>query len=299
MKKSFSLLLILAFTIQMKAQTTNCAFNRPFITVHFGTGNVRDVNTTVPDNYERISGSCPNDGYYSYTAYTTDCFGDQWFTLNEDHTPGDISGNMLVVNSSNDRGTFFNTTLNSFKGGTTYEFSLWLMNICKVSSPCPFTLLPNITISLQTLAGKPIGLFRTGEVPRLEAPYWRRYMAIFTTPPSETALTLTMINNNPGGCGNDFALDDITFRECVQQIPLVITAPKIPIVAKKPHPILNQLPKKATPAPVKTQAPIVQIIKPQKDTQVYSTPVLKQTAVSFPTPPPVLTTRENTLVKRI
>ncbi|MEO6673980.1 MAG: hypothetical protein ABIN93_11170 [Ginsengibacter sp.] len=147
--------------------------------------------------------------------------------------------------------------------------------------------------------GLTIAQFCTGEVPRLEAPYWRRYMAIFTTPPSETALTLTMINNNPGGCGNDFALDDITFRECVQQIPLAITAPKIPGVAKKPHLILNRLPKKATSMPVKNEAPIVQIIKPQKDTQVYSTPVLKQMAVGFPTPPPVLTTRENALVKRI
>ena len=152
MKKSFFLLLILALTFQMKAQPANCEFNRSFITIHFGTGNVRDVNTAVPLNYKRISGSCPNDGYYSYTAYTSDCFVGQWHTLDQDHTPGDVSGNMLLVNSSHDKGTFFTTTLNGFKSGTTYEFSLWLMNVCKVNSPCPFTLLPNITIQLQTFS---------------------------------------------------------------------------------------------------------------------------------------------------
>jgi hypothetical protein len=38
-------------------------------------------------------------------------------------------------------------------------------------------------------------------------------------PKGVSTLTLVMINHAPGGCGNDFAVDDITFRECVPPPP--------------------------------------------------------------------------------
>ncbi|MEO6455544.1 MAG: hypothetical protein ABIN97_15800 [Ginsengibacter sp.] len=299
MKESVFFLLILPFVLQLKAQPANCEFKQPVITIHFGAGNVRDLNTDVSGNYERIPGSCPNDGYYSYTPYTSDCFGDQWFTLNEDHTPGDISGNMMMVNSSHKIGTFFSITLNGLKGGTTYEFALWLMNVCKISSPCPFPLLPNITILLQTQAGKSVAQFGTGEVVRREEPKWTRYTAFFTTPPSETTLTLIMINNNPGGCGNDFALDDITFRECIKPTPLVKTIPVTIPPAKQSPVTLKPLPKKPTPVPVTSKPVTEQIIKPKQDSPKYSTPELKPVPPVLPPAPRILTTRENILVKQI
>ena len=35
-----------------------------------------------------------------------------------------------------------------------------------------------------------------------------------------------MSDNEPSGCGNDFALDDITFRECVKQTTQVTRTSK-------------------------------------------------------------------------
>jgi hypothetical protein len=39
-------------------------------------------------------------------------------------------------------------------------------------------------------------------------------MDLFTTPAGVNNIVLRMVNNAPGGCGNDLALDDITFRPC-------------------------------------------------------------------------------------
>jgi hypothetical protein len=283
----------------MKAQSSNCTFKKPLITIHFGSGNARDVNTDMPLYYDRVRSSCPTDGHYTYTSYTSDCFHGDWFTLNEDHTAGDVSGNMLLVNSAYSTGIFLETTINGLKGGTTYEFGVWLMNVCKITEKCPFPLLPNITIMLRTTSGKTIAKFGTGEVARVPVPHWTQHRAVFTTPASETSLTLVMVNNKPGGCGNDFALDDITFRECVKQPPVATTRLKTPLAAKKQPVTANQPPKKATSVPVKNHERSVQIVKPHKDSQVYSTPVVKLKPQNFPPPPSILRTRENTVVKQI
>lgn len=299
MKKLLFLLLTLPFTFQLKAQPANCTFKKPLITVHFGTGNVRDVNTEVPYNYGPVTSFCPTDGHYTYTSYTSDCFRGDWLTLPEDHTPGDVDGNMMLVNASPGSGTFLTTTINGLKSGTIYEFGAWLMNVCKPTDKCPFPLLPRISIRLQTPAGKIVAQFSTGELVRREEPHWTQYRALFTTPSSETPLTLTMIDEAPGGCGNDFALDDITFRECVRPTPVVATTPKAPIAIKRPSAVSKPVLKKQTPAPVKRQTPIVKIANPPTDLPVPTTPVLTQKSPVFPAPPPVLTTRANPLVKQI
>jgi len=274
-------------------------FKPPQITIHFGSGNVYDINTGGYSNYERVQNYCPNDGHYAYTNYTSDCFGGAWHTVTEDHTPGDISGNMMLVNSSYNPGSFFRVKLNGLKSGSVYQFALWLMNVCKISDPCPSVLLPDITIRLQTETGTTVAQFGTGEIIRTEEPHWTQYRALFTMPASETSLTLTMINNNPGGCGNDFALDDITFRECVLPTPAVTTTAKKTVVTKKQTATIKTPTKKTTTEPVKSKPPIIQIEKPKKDSQVYSTPVLKKLLPVFPPPPPVLITRTNLLVKQI
>jgi hypothetical protein len=179
LKKLLFLLFTLAFTFRPKAQPANCTFKQPLITIHFGAGNVSDVNTEAPSNYRRVISTCPTDGHYTYTSYTSDCFRGDWLTLPEDHTPGDVDGNMMLVNASPGAGTFLTTTVNGLKTGTTYEFAVWLMNVCKPTDKCPFPLLPSITILLQTPAGKIVAQFGTGELIRREAPHWTQYRALF------------------------------------------------------------------------------------------------------------------------
>jgi hypothetical protein len=288
-KKLLFLSLIL-YCFPLRGQPRLCNFKPPFITIHFGTGNVKDVNQDFLQNYERRGTSCPVDGYYSYASYTSNCFNDDWHTLAEDHTPTDQNGNMMLVNGAPDAGTFLKTTLNGFKSNTTYEFSVWLMNLCKPSDKCPFPLLANITIRLETQEGKLITQFKTGELPRIDVPVWKQYRGDFTTPAAGSNLVLIMIDHVPGGCGNDFALDDISFRECVPPVPVVITAPKKTPVKTQPA---------KTPAPAIREANISKEVKLQRDSVPKSINVVQDSRPVLSKPPPILTTRINELVKQI
>jgi hypothetical protein len=206
---------------------------------------------------------------------------------------------MLLVNSSYTRGVFFQTKISGLKSNTIYEFALWLMNVCKISSNCPYPLLPDLTIRLQTLDGRSVAKFNTGEIARQDIPLWRRYRAEFITPPNETTLAVIMENNNRGGCGNDFALDDITLRECIKPTPVVRKEPTAKPVIKKPPTVAKQVEKKPVPVPVKKETRVVQVIKPLKDSVAYNPPPLKTKINVFPPPPPILTRRATTLAKQI
>ena len=294
MKELVLLLFILCSHFLLKAQTANCEFKQPVVTINFGSGDQEDVTDPLAD-YQRVRSYCPTDGHYTITDYTGDCFRGDWLTLDEDHTPGDAAGNMMIVNSSYNPGVFFTTTVNGLKSNTTYEFSLWLMNVCRISEKCPFPLLPNLTIQLLTKTGKTVAQFGTGEVARRAAPHWTPYRAIFATGP-ETSLTIVMTNNKHGGCGNDFALDDISFRECVKTPPAARTTSKKPSETKRQTASAKPPPKKTTA--VKKQPP-PQTAKAQKDSQKTTTPVLKWKPTDFPPPPSVLRTRTNSLVKHL
>jgi len=254
------------------------------------------MNKAMLPNYRQVFHSCPSDGYYAYVAATSGCFGGDWHNLTEDHTPGDQDGNMMLVNASYYQGTFLSTTVSGFKGGTTYRFGAWMMNLCRITKKCPSLLLPNITIRLQTPEGKIIAEFTTGELQRVPAPRWRQYQGIFTMPPATTTLKLTMIDQFPSGCGNDFALDDITFQECGKVLPVVAAKPT---TAKQRPPTKGEPKKKPITAAVKTKPNGVPVKKPLSTVAAPVPAISKPNLPVFPPPPAVLTTRTNELVKRI
>ena len=310
MRKLLLIIIFLAFAFTTEAQRENCILKTPQITIHFGAGGaVSESNEMVPARYARVNHYCPSDGYYTFTPYTSRCFRDDWHTLMEDHTVGDEDGNMLLINSSPLAGAFFKTTVNGLKPATKYEFSTWMMNVCRITEKCPFPLLPDITIRLQTPAGKVVAQLGIGEVARVESPRWTQYNFMFTTT-SESSLEILMVNHNPGGCGNDFAMDDITFRECVPPPPPpkktpVVTKPAPKKVAsttpvKKPAPKIVKKPAsrpavkktESKPAPQKAVLPVI------KDTVTIAPPEERKRP-PLPPPPRVLTTRANTLVKVI
>ena len=304
LKAHLLLFLLLIQYVCTRAQTLNCNFKKPVVTIHFGSGNIPDVNLAEPTYYERVGGSCPTDGHYTYTSYTSDCFRGDWQTLEEDHTPGDASGNMLIVNSAYTTGVFFQAHVPNLQGGKIYEFGVWLMNVCRITDKCPFPLLPNLSIKLVNPDGKIIAQSSTGEVIRQPTPKWTQYRFIFTLPTSESDLRIIMVNNKPGGCGNDFAMDDITFRECIKVDPPVTSARKTPpatkpsIAAKDAKPATKKPAAKAPPVAVQTKPREVQIIRPQRDSS-SSAPVIKPKTRVFAPPPPVLTRRTTTLAKQI
>jgi hypothetical protein len=292
LKKFGFIFLILFFALSLKAQQTSCVLKPPQFTIHFGAGNVRDISGDEIFGYQRVFRSCPTDGYYSFSSYTSRCFNDDWHTLIEDHTAGDADGNMLLVNAGEAGDVFLKTPITGLKSNTIYELGLWLMNLCRPTDKCPYPLLPNLSIRLETPEGKLIASIVTGELPRFDDPKWTRHRAYFTTPASTKTLMLVMADNIPSGCGNDFAVDDITFRECVKQVtPKTTTATKPPTNQK-------QIPKKIIPTPQKKD-PDVLVLKPKTDTIAKVNSVVKQDQKIFTSTPLVLRTRENPLIRRI
>jgi hypothetical protein len=301
LKKLGFILIILLFAFISKAQQTNCTFLPPQFTIHFGAGNILDVNSDDLYSYRRVAHYCPSDGYYSFASYTSACFNDDWHTLYEDHTGGDANGNMLLVNAGRGGAVFLKMPVTGLKSNTIYELGVWLMNLCRPTNKCPFPLLPDLNIRLETPEGKIVANIVTGELPRVEDPKWTQHRALFTTPAATPTLMLVMMDKNPSGCGNDFALDDITFRECVKQITQVTTAPKTtpqtkPPTTKKPSTTQKLAPKNTTTA---RQKEVQEVIKPNTDTVSKAISDVKQNQKIFPPPPLVLKTRENALVKKI
>ena len=202
-------------TFSLHAQLCSGSLGDPVVNITFGQGsNPGPPLETGVTNYGYRSTGCPGDGFYGIGTSTVACFNDSWHTINEDHTPGDNNGYMMIINASNSPGVFYIDTVQGLCGGTTYEFASWILNVIKPSSCNSNSNRPNVTFLIETLSGQNLLTYETGDIFPSGVPAWKQYGNFFTTPATVTALIIRMINNAPGGCGNDLLLDDITFRPC-------------------------------------------------------------------------------------
>ncbi len=293
--------LLIAISAQnVIAQPVNCVFRDTLFKIDFGNARTQqEFNLRSLRNYQRAFSSCPDDGFYSYSTQTANCFNDEWITLKEDHTPGDNGGKMFLVNAASSASSFFLISLDGFKQHTRYEFGVWMLNLCKVNRPCP-PLPPNILITLQTTAGKKLAAFKTGQVASSAYPAWKKYFAYFTTPADGQKLILKMENLIDGGCGNDFAMDDITFRECYPEVPPVARIEKK--VEEKPvDRIVTETVKQVVkdPEPVQLRKNTAEIKQVQAEEKKPVISVLPKKAVSNIPLPQVILTRENPVIKTI
>ncbi len=199
----------------VQAQVCDNNFGDPVVDITFGSGN-GGGGYAPSASYTYTTSTCPNDGYYTITTQTSQCFGDTWHTILSDHTG---SGAFMLVNASYDPGDFFVSTVKDLCPNNTYEFSAWVMNVVK-SRAVP--ILPNLVFRIETPAGVVLSSYSTGDIPVTDAPQWIKYGFVFTTPVNSRDVVLRITNNAPGGNGNDLALDDITFRPCQKKIPSAI-----------------------------------------------------------------------------
>ncbi|WP_293306377.1 gliding motility-associated C-terminal domain-containing protein [Pedobacter sp. UBA5917] len=147
------------------------------------------------------------DGEYTITK-TTAGLNPGWLQNIVNHTPNDPNGYMMVVNASGDLGVFYQTIVTDLCPNTTYEFSAWIINILRDRG-----IRPNVKFSIQNNGVDILPVpFSTNDIP--ENTGWIRYATTFVTPTNLGIITLKMTNQNPGGNGNDLALDDITFSAC-------------------------------------------------------------------------------------
>ncbi len=195
----------------------------PLVNITFGHGaNPGAPLAAAATGYSFVSGDCPNDGFYTVRTNTSGCFGDSWHNLTTDHT-GDGSGYFMLVNASYDPGTFYVDTVKGLCGGSTYEFAAWIINVISSSACGNNSTQPDLTFTIESTAGTVLQTYNTGSIPPTGSPQWKQYGFFFATPAGAGNVVLRIVNNAPGGCGNDLALDDITFRPCGPQLTPSVT----------------------------------------------------------------------------
>ncbi len=221
--------------ISLTPHTPPCAsLTNVLYTQNFGTGTV--LTTTIP---AAIPGSGVTGviGATDYAGSVIQPLATERFTITNnsqnadashfisltDHT-GDVNGRMLIVNADAAntvlyRGAFTSplcanqqysvTFFAAFTGNASYQ------TVCDGFGGFKY---PKIKIRVKDgVSGLVITELSTGDI---FSTSWNRYGIKFTSPSSYTSIVFEMLNDAPGGCGNDIALDDIQFGSC-DPLPVV------------------------------------------------------------------------------
>ncbi|MBG9378041.1 gliding motility-associated C-terminal domain-containing protein [Panacibacter sp. DH6] len=214
----FSLLfLLIAFSHRLSAQLCQGSLGDPVVKIDFGSGPNPGPTLSFPTGYGFVTNDCPNDGFYAVRNSTSSCFGDSWHSLVQDHT-GNGSGYFMLVNASLQKGDFYVDTVRGLCPKTTFEFAAWVVNVLKPSACNAAGITPDLTFYIQNLQGDTLQKYNTGSIPSQNSPQWKQYGFFFETPAGLTDVIVRIRNNADGGCGNDLALDDITFRPCGPEV---------------------------------------------------------------------------------
>ncbi|MEP7144130.1 MAG: gliding motility-associated C-terminal domain-containing protein [Ferruginibacter sp.] len=207
------------------AQVCSGSLGDPVVNVTFGSGpNPGDRLQAATTTYSFTSSTCPNDGSYTVVNSTSGCFNNTWHTLPQDHTPNDNNGYMMLVNASFNPGDFYVDTVKNLCANTTYEFAAWIVNVLLPSACTGNGIRPRLVFNIETTTGSILGTYSTGDLPASGSPDWKQYGLFFTTPVNTNNVVIRLTNTAPGGCGNDLALDDITFRPCGPAVTASVVA---------------------------------------------------------------------------
>ncbi|SEG12916.1 gliding motility-associated C-terminal domain-containing protein [Halpernia humi] len=215
-KNHLKLIILLLFIFSnFRAQTCGGTFGNPIFNETFGT--VLSPNQIISPplvapastNYQYVSIYPPNDGQYTITNQSG--YAPWGFINSLDHT-NDASGtygNMLVVNASYSPGEFYRRRVSNLCSNQFYRFSAWILNLHGAGTNI---IKPNVTFQIRTTSGAIIGSVSSGDI--AEDSTWKNFSIDFKSDINSNAVDVVLINNSPGGNGNDLAIDDITFSPC-------------------------------------------------------------------------------------
>lgn len=212
----YILLLYCSVSLPQKVFSQICtgSLGDPAVSIDFGRGTDNfGPALGAATNYQYVASLNPGDGSYTIVKSIG---GGAWFkTVN--HTPNDPDGYMMMINASYQPGVFYETAIQTdLCPNTTYEFAAWVTNLLTYSGK-----KPNLTFSVLTPDDQLLGTYTTGDIPENPVSTWKQYGFLFTTG-NVNRVKIRIVNNGPGGDGNDLALDDITFRACGPKISTMI-----------------------------------------------------------------------------
>ena len=169
----------------------------------FGAGSGRASLPAGQTTYGYAATGAVNDGSYALVPGIDTSYGGWWHT-GPDHTIGDTNGRAMLVNADFVAGKFFSKSFTGLQVGSKYDFSAWITNANNAGS----AIVPNIKFRVvDPVSGAVLASFDTGNLPNQMSLIWTRYALSFTA--TQSTVRLELVNNAPGGGGNDLALDDI------------------------------------------------------------------------------------------
>ncbi len=222
MKKvlQFKIYILLLFLFQISVlgqQLCGGSFGDPVFKEDFGSveTSLQKISPALSSpaytSYAYSSSYPPSDGYYTITNLTGRGSGNwSWITI-PDHTLDGAGryGNMLVVNASHAPGEFYRRRVSNLCPNQVYLFSAWGINLNTRDASGHHS--PDVTIQIRDLQGNVL-VSDNKVFPQNEQ--WQEFSIEFRSSIGSGDVDVVLINNAPGGTGNDLAIDDISFRAC-------------------------------------------------------------------------------------
>ena len=153
----------------------------------------------------------PIDGEFTLQNTMNDAMSNEigaWWRIS-DHTAGNETGRMIVVNEDNPGNIIFRTAV-SVNVNTTYLFSTWILNLFRVEGyPGPEFAVRILDKEGNALYDSPLGF----EIPvSTQFPVWKEIGGVINSR-ENNELVIEFFSQGEAVVGDDFAIDDIALRE--------------------------------------------------------------------------------------
>jgi Secretion system C-terminal sorting domain len=206
----------------------------------FGTGNGDASLSAGRTTYNYVSTNYLEDGQYKLNKSTQG--RPEWHNTT-DHT-GDNRGRMMVINASHAAGEFYRDTVSNLSANKMNNVYLYVMNVNTLGTCGSGAQLPRLRFVVEAWNSSSntfsqVTSFSSSSIPQSANPTWVKIGGSFMLPSNITTVRYIIYNDAPGGCGNDLAIDDITFSDCVAAASLPVTGLKLEAYAKSENIAVN------------------------------------------------------------
>ena len=158
----------------------------------------------------------PTGGEYTVQNIMNNALSQQigaWWRI-ADHTTGNETGRMMVVNGYNPGSIFFTETV-MVEPNTNYLFSSWILNLFRATGYAN----PQLGVVILDEEGNTLYSATLGETIPVNTvvPEWKEIGTVINSQ-NNTTLTVQFLSEGPEAIGNDYVIDDISLREI--QVPI-------------------------------------------------------------------------------
>ena len=170
----------------------------------------------------------PPDGSYTIqnimNASHSNTAGTWWRVA--DHTTGNETGRMMVINGD-DPGQLIGETTINVQPNTMYISSWWILNLCKIDNGTYIN--PEFSVTILDQTGGVLYEHDLGaDIPiNTQCPEWKQIGTIIDSQ-DNSQLTIKFISQGGAATGNDYVLDDVAFNR-VDTPSLIVQKQTCPI----------------------------------------------------------------------